>query len=53
MKQLIKKINFYFDYYIGYFMYTGCTKWSKYMIEKYPEEFPREVEYLKQLKKAN
>jgi len=53
MKQLIKKLNFYFDYYVGYFLYSGQTKWSNYILSKYPEEFPNEIEYLKETQKTD
>lgn len=54
MKKIIHNLNFYFDYYFGYFMHNangGNKKWSDYMINKYPEKFPNEVEYLEELKK--
>lgn len=47
----MRTLKFYFDYYIGYFLTTSPGKWSNYMLTKYPERFPKEVEYLEQRKK--
>ena len=49
MKKLVRLVRFYFDYYIGYHLYSKGKDWSRYIIKKYPEQFPREVEYLEQL----
>ena len=48
MKKFLRKLEFYFEYYIGYFLYSGTKDWSKYIITKYPEQFPNEANYLKQ-----
>lgn len=53
MKKILHNLTFYYDYYIGYFMYSrsgGQDKWTTTMINKYPEKFPNEVKYLEELK---
>lgn len=54
MKKLLRNLDYYFDYYIGYFLYSSGggdhIRWSNYMINKYPEKYPNEIEYLKQKK---
>lgn len=50
--KLIKTIRFYWDYYIGAFLYAKDN--SNYHIDlilKYPERFKKEIEYLKSKKK--
>ena len=51
MKKLIHNLEYLFDYYLGYFLYSRAgvnDKWSDYMINKYPEKHPNEVKYLKE-----
>lgn len=51
MKKITHTLSYYFDYYIGYFLSSRSTdKWSKRIIEKYPERFPNEIKYLEELK---
>lgn len=37
MRKFLHELEYYFDYYFGYFMYTG-TKWTTYMENRYPEK---------------
>ena len=38
MKEKLQELEYYFDYYFGYFMYTG-DKWFTYMKNRYPQKF--------------
>lgn len=52
MKKMKRTLEFYFEYYVGYFLQNSNSRsWSEYMIIKYPERFPREVKYLKELQR--
>ena len=54
MNKYIKKTLFFFDYYLGYFMYTkggDRDKWRDFMIKTYPEMYENEVKYLKEKNK--
>jgi hypothetical protein len=41
MQKLIRNLQFYFDYYIGYMLTNGnkLDMWSENIIKKYPEKF--------------
>jgi hypothetical protein len=43
MKKLIKNIEFYFDYYLGYFLTNGnkIDRWEKMMQQKYSDKFTK------------
>lgn len=54
MKELLKNVNFWFDYYVGYMLYSHANdnrKWTTYMLTKYPERYPNEIKYLQNNKK--
>jgi hypothetical protein len=55
MRNLLKNINFIFDYYIGYFLYNANTHhvWRKMILNKYPEKFSNEIKYLNQKNNKN
>jgi len=44
MKAIIARLGFYFDYYIGYFLYSASTnKWQANMIKKYQDRYTKET----------
>lgn len=54
MKAKITRLKFYFDYFIGYFLYNGSTdKWYNQIVKKYQDIYPEEINNLKQIKEAN
>lgn len=55
MKKILHKLEFYFDYYVGYFLYSGAksTQWVNYMMKKYPKEYENEIRYLKEKEQLN
>jgi len=53
MKKILYKLEFYLDYYVGYFLYSRSTdrKYTDYMIKKYPKEYENERRYLEEKEK--
>lgn len=41
MEKILRNIQFYFDYYIGYFLTNGnkLERWQHDMLQKYPDKF--------------
>jgi len=50
--QTLKKIHFYFDFYIGYFLYNAnsTSKYKKYMKDKWGDYLGKEGKKLKRVK---
>jgi len=49
MKKVIRALRYYYDYYIGAFLYAKDNpNYHIDIIKKYPERFPNEIRYLKE-----
>lgn len=53
MKAKLKRLEFYFNYYVGYVLYSSNTdKWYDYIVNKYQDVYPEEIDNLKKIKEA-
>jgi hypothetical protein len=54
MKNIIRTISYYYDYYVGTFIHAkDDPNYHIKVIYKYPERFKNEIQYLEELKKES